>query len=71
VVVSFYRYWRLCVSAGYFFMIDLKPLAAPPSPREASWLGPFRHELMAFPNGRNDDQVDSVAQFLDWMSLRV
>jgi hypothetical protein len=31
----------------------------------------FRHELMAFPNGRHDDQVDSVAQFLDWMSLRV
>jgi phage terminase large subunit-like protein len=52
-------------------MIDLKPLAAPPSPREASWLGPFRHELMAFPNGRHDDLVDSVAQFLDWMSLRV
>lgn len=39
-------------------------------PKEAAWLGPFKHELMAFPNGRHDDQVDSVAQFLDWSSLR-
>jgi hypothetical protein len=39
-------------------------------PKEAAWLGPFRHEMMAFPNGRHDDQVDSVAQFLDWTSLR-
>jgi predicted phage terminase large subunit-like protein len=23
-------------------------------PREAAWLGPFKHELMAFPNGRHD-----------------
>jgi predicted phage terminase large subunit-like protein len=39
-------------------------------PKEAAWLGPFKHELMAFPNGRHDDQVDSVAQFLDWSSRR-
>ena len=42
-------------------MIDLKPLAAHPSPREASGLGPFRHKLMAFRNGRHDDQADRVA----------
>ena len=36
-------------------------------PREATWLRAFRHEMQAFPNGRNDDQVDSVAQFLDWL----
>jgi predicted phage terminase large subunit-like protein len=39
-------------------------------PREASWLGAFKNELVAFPNGRNDDQVDSVAQFLEWVSRR-
>jgi len=39
-------------------------------PKEAAWLGPFRHEMMAFPNGRHDDEVDSVAQFLDWTALR-
>jgi phage terminase large subunit-like protein len=39
-------------------------------PKDAAWLGPFKHELMAFPNGRHDDQVDSVAQFLDWTSQR-
>ena len=35
-------------------------------PRDAPWLGEFLNELMAFPNGRHDDQVDSVSQFLSW-----
>lgn len=39
-------------------------------PREAEWLDTFLHELLAFPNGRHDDQVDSVSQFLKWTSLR-
>jgi hypothetical protein len=25
------------------------------------------HELAVFPNGKYDDQVDSTAQFLDWV----
>ena len=37
-------------------------------PREADWLATFLHELLAFPNGRHDDQVDSVSQFLQWTS---
>lgn len=39
-------------------------------PKEADWLDIFLHELLAFPNGRHDDQVDSVSQFLNWTSLR-
>jgi predicted phage terminase large subunit-like protein len=35
-------------------------------PREAPWLDAFRHELRAFPFGRNDDQVDSMTQFLEF-----
>ena len=35
-------------------------------PREASWMDEFRHELVSFPGGRHDDQVDSVSQFLNW-----
>lgn len=35
-------------------------------PREAVWLDDFKSELLAFPNGRHDDQVDSVSQFLFW-----
>jgi phage terminase large subunit-like protein len=31
------------------------------------WLGTFLMELLAFPNGANDDQVDSVSQVLLWM----
>ena len=33
-------------------------------PREAPWLDDLRHEMLAFPEGRHDDQVDSISQFL-------
>jgi predicted phage terminase large subunit-like protein len=39
-------------------------------PRQADWLDTFLLELLAFPNGRHDDQVDSVSQFLKWAALR-
>jgi predicted phage terminase large subunit-like protein len=35
-------------------------------PNEAHWLGAFLNEMLAFPNARHDDQVDSVSQFLQW-----
>ncbi|MEQ8903427.1 MAG: phage terminase large subunit [Roseovarius sp.] len=35
-------------------------------PREAPWLQSFKRELQSFPRGRNDDQVDSFSQFLNW-----
>lgn len=35
-------------------------------PKEAPWLGTLLEELLAFPRGRHDDQVDSVSQFLRW-----
>jgi predicted phage terminase large subunit-like protein len=39
-------------------------------PRRAPWLDDFRTELLQFPNGRYDDQVDSLSQFLNWIELR-
>ena len=33
-------------------------------PRDAPWLEGYVHELLTFPNGRHDDQVDSTAQAL-------
>jgi predicted phage terminase large subunit-like protein len=36
-------------------------------PKDAPWLATFLMELLAFPNGANDDQVDSVSQLLVWM----
>ena len=33
-------------------------------PAAAPWLGEFQREVMAFPKGRHDDQVDSMSQFL-------
>ena len=39
-------------------------------PKEAPWLAEFLEELLAFPHGRHDDQVDSVSQFLKWAWTR-
>ncbi len=36
-------------------------------PEIAPWLGPFEHELLAFPNGKHDDQVDALVLGLDWL----
>ena len=35
-------------------------------PNNAPWLDDFEREVLAFPNGRHDDQVDSMVQFLAW-----
>jgi predicted phage terminase large subunit-like protein len=35
-------------------------------PRQAPWLDKFRAELLAFPMGRYDDQVDALSQGLDY-----
>ena len=35
-------------------------------PEAAPWLDDFKAEILAFPNGRFDDQVDSLSQFLGW-----
>lgn len=35
-------------------------------PNRALWLADYEKELIAFPNGKNDDQVDSTGQYLDW-----
>ena len=36
-------------------------------PKSAPWLAEFLTEILSFPNGRYDDQVDSVSQFLRWL----
>lgn len=37
-------------------------------PEQAPWLEDFRNEILQFPDGRHDDQVDSMSQFLGWAS---
>lgn len=37
-------------------------------PQEAMWLADFQREVTLFPNGKYDDQVDSLSQFLRWYS---
>ncbi len=36
-------------------------------PEEAPWLASFEHELLAFPRGAHDDQVDAFSQYLNWV----
>jgi predicted phage terminase large subunit-like protein len=38
-------------------------------PREAHWLGEFKSELLSFPSGRYDDQVDALSQLLAWLRI--
>lgn len=35
-------------------------------PVEAAWLAAFEQEILAFPAGRHDDQVDALSQYLNW-----
>ena len=37
-------------------------------PASAPWLQDFQTEILQFPHGRHDDQVDSVSQFLGWVT---
>lgn len=37
-------------------------------PQEAPWLADYLHEMISFPRGKYDDQVDSTAQALKWMT---
>jgi predicted phage terminase large subunit-like protein len=37
-------------------------------PRQARWLDDLKTELLAFPHGLHDDQVDSISQALKWIS---
>ena len=39
-------------------------------PRHAPWLDDLKAEVLAFPNGRHDDQVDALSQLLNWISTR-
>lgn len=39
-------------------------------PRNAPWLDIFRGEILAFPNGAHDDQVDALSQLINWSHKR-
>ena len=36
-------------------------------PDKASWASDFETEVTKFPNGKHDDQIDSMSQALDWI----
>lgn len=38
-------------------------------PETAHWLDEYLREITAFPNSKNDDQVDSTAQALAWLKI--
>jgi predicted phage terminase large subunit-like protein len=39
-------------------------------PKAAHWLAAFEAEVMAFPTGAHDDQVDAMAQYLNWVRFK-
>lgn len=36
-------------------------------PRHAAWLASLEDELFSFPQGKHDDQVDAISQYLNWL----
>jgi len=38
-------------------------------PQSAPWLAEYLHELTTFPGSKNDDQVDSTSQALEWLKM--
>ncbi|CAI27848.1 Conserved hypothetical protein [Ehrlichia ruminantium str. Gardel] len=36
-------------------------------PYDAPWLSDFEKEILSFPNTQNDDQVDSMTQYFEWI----
>jgi predicted phage terminase large subunit-like protein len=40
-------------------------------PNEAPWLADLEAELFAFPNGRHDNQVDSISQALSYKNRSI
>lgn len=57
---------RLPKAERFFGSIERLYSGAAMLPRQAPWLDDLRRELMTFPAGKHDDQVDSVSQFLNW-----
>lgn len=39
-------------------------------PRQARWLARFEAEILEFPYGSHDDQVDALSQYLGWLRQR-
>jgi predicted phage terminase large subunit-like protein len=42
-----------------------------PDPSITSWVGDFVGEFSTFPNGSNDDMVDSTSQAINWLASKV
>lgn len=39
-------------------------------PKDAPWMDDFKMELLAFPNGKHDDQADAFSQLINWNRTR-
>jgi hypothetical protein len=52
-LASWFRNER--IENGFVYVADSAP-----------WLQGFLHEISVLPNGRHDDQADSMSQALDW-----
>jgi len=40
-------------------------------PNTSSWLADYEKELVAFPMGKRDDQVDMTSQYLEWQRKKI
>jgi predicted phage terminase large subunit-like protein len=54
-------------AAGVSSMVEAGQVSLP---ENSSWLDAFRRELLSFPSGKHDDQVDAFSQLLAWIRKR-
>lgn len=59
---------KLSRAMGISSMVEAGQLLLP---KDVIWLAEFRSELLSFPNGRHDDQVDAVTQLLAWVRTKL
>lgn len=55
---------RICAQSA---LIEAGAVHIPPNAR---WIDNFRNEVISFPYGRNDDQIDALSQGLHWLKTR-
>ncbi len=56
------------ISCGKNHLWSAEPQCMRELPERAPWLQDFQTEILQFPAGKHDDQIDSLSQFLKWIT---
>lgn len=60
---------KLIAAAACAYPIEAGLVTVPENKEKTPWWLDFEHEMLFFPNGKHDDQIDSLSQFINWIQL--